>query len=65
MAGTGLIEYIRQVRMEMKRVTWPSRKETIISTVSVFVMVIMASTFLYLADQIIALAVRFVMGFGL
>ena len=65
MAMTGPIEYIRQVRSEIRKITWPSRQETTVSTIAVFVMVFFASLFLYFADQIIALIVRFIMGFGL
>ena len=65
MAKTGLIEFIRQVKAETKKVTWPSRKETTVSTIAVFIMVFISSVFLYAADQIIAFLVRFIMGFGL
>ena len=58
------LEYFRQVRSEMKKVTWPSRKETTVSTISVFVMVTIAAVFLYVSDQIIAYLVRLIMGFG-
>jgi preprotein translocase subunit SecE len=62
---SGLFEYLRQVRAEVKRVTWPSRQETTISTIAVFLMVTISSIFLYFADQIMAMLVRMVMGFGL
>lgn len=65
MIKTGPIEFIKQVRAEVKKVTWPSRKETTVSTIAVFVMVFIASMFLFFADQIIAVAVRAVMSFGL
>lgn len=65
MAKTGPIAYLRQVRSEMKKITWPSRKETIVSTIAVFIMVTIASIFLYFADQVIAFLVRLIMGFGL
>lgn len=58
------LDYIRQVRAEMHKVTWPTRKETTTSTIAVFVMVFMASIFLYLADQIMAWAVRVILGLG-
>ena len=65
MAGTSPLEYLRQVRSEIRKITWPSRQETTVSTIAVFVMVFFASLFLYFADQIIAMIVRFIMGFGL
>jgi preprotein translocase subunit SecE len=54
MATTGPIEYLKQVRTEIKKITWPTRQETTVSVIAVFVMVVIASTFLFLADQIIA-----------
>lgn len=60
MAKTGPIEYYRQVRSEMKKITWPSRKETTVSTIAVFIMVFIASLFLYLSDQIIALFINWI-----
>lgn len=65
MAKTSPIEYMRQVRAEMKKVTWPSRKETTVSVIAVFVMVTLAAIFLYLADQVIAFVVRKIMEIGL
>ncbi len=64
MAKTGPFEYFRQVRAEVKKVTWPTRKETTVSTIAVFVMVFLASLFLYFSDQVIAMLVRAIMGFG-
>lgn len=63
MAKTGPVEFFKQVKLESKKITWPSRKETTVSTISVFVMVFIAATFLYFADQIIAFAVRLILGF--
>lgn len=65
MAKSGPVEFFRQVRAETKKVTWPTRKETVISTVFVFIMVFIASIFLYFADQIIAFLVSQVIGLGL
>ena len=62
MAKTGPREYIRQVRSEMAKVTWPSRKETIVSTIFVFIMVALCATFLFLADQIIAFVIQLILG---
>lgn len=56
--------FIRQVRQEASKVTWPSRKETGITTLMVFVMVALAAIFFLLVDQILALAVRFILGLG-
>jgi len=58
------IEYYRQVKSETKKVSWPTRKETTISAVAVFVMVLISSIFLFAADQVIAFAVRLIIGLG-
>lgn len=65
MSRTSPAEFIRQVRNEMKKVTWPTGRETMISMIAVFVMVFLSSTFLYLADQTIAWALHKIMNIGL
>jgi preprotein translocase subunit SecE len=57
-------QFVRQVRQEVAKVTWPSRKETITTTVTVFGMVIMASIFFFAVDQIISIGVRNILGLG-
>src|SRR3954469_20676636 len=56
--------FMQEVREETRKVTWPSRKETMITTAMVFVMVAIASVFFLVADQIIRVAVTFVLGIG-
>lgn len=58
------VTYYKQVKIEMQKVTWPSRKETTVSAVAVFVMVLISSIFLFLSDQVIAFVVRMILGFG-
>jgi preprotein translocase subunit SecE len=65
MAKAGPMEFFRQVKSEAKKVTWPSRKETTVSTVAVFIMVFIAAVFLYFSDQVIAFLVRLIMSIGL
>lgn len=62
---TGVFEFFRQVRSEAKKVTWATRHETVVSSIAVFIMVLIASIFLFFADQIIAMTIRFIMSFGL
>jgi len=59
---TGWVAFLRQVRAEMLKVTWPSRRETGISTVMVLVMVLLACCFFFLSDWVIATFVRMVIG---
>jgi len=52
-------KFVREVRREVSQVTWPTRRETVISTVMVFIMVAVASLFFLLVDQVFASVVRF------
>lgn len=58
------VEFFRQVKSEGKKVTWPTRQETTVSTIAVFIMVVIAAVFLYFSDQIIAWLVNMILGFG-
>lgn len=64
MSKTGPIQYLKQVRSELAKVTWPSRKETMISTTMVFIMVFIMAVFLFLTDQVVAFLVRLILGLG-
>ena len=55
MAKTNPFEFLQQVRAETNKVTWPSRKETMITTVMVLIMVAFASVFFLIADQMLEL----------
>lgn len=57
--------FFKQVRSEAKKITWPTRQETTVSTIAVFIMVFIAAVFLYFSDQLIAVIIRWIMGFGL
>jgi preprotein translocase subunit SecE len=52
------VKFLQEVRQEVSKVTWPSRNETLISTVMVLAMVALASIFFLLADQIIHFGVQ-------
>ena len=64
MARINPLEFIRQVRQEVGRVTWPSRKETTVTTVMVFAMVMLAAMFFFAIDQVLGMGVRLVLGLG-
>ena len=50
-------EFIQEVRQEVAKVTWPTRKEVMITTVMVMIMVVLASIFFLVVDQVISVAV--------
>lgn len=64
MAKVSPAEFAREVRREVSKVTWPTRKETGVTTAMVFVMVLLAAVFFFLVDQVLAFAVRLVLGLG-
>ena len=64
MAKTSPVDFLRQVRQEVTKVTWPSRKETIISTIMVFVMVVIMAIFFFLVDQVLSSGVKLIFGLG-
>lgn len=64
MSKTSPLQFLRQVRQEASKVTWPTRKETLISTGMVFVMVILAAIFFFVVDQVLQLGVKAVFGLG-
>ena len=55
-------KFFREVRAEMAKVTWPSRKETLVTTGLVFAMAALAALFFFTADQIIGVFVRLLFG---
>lgn len=64
MAKTNPLRFLQEVRREVGKVSWPSRKETIISTVMVFIFVTIAALFFFLVDQALAVLVKLVLGIG-
>ncbi len=62
MAKTTPLQFFRQVRQEVAKVTWPNRKETMISTAMVLVMVVLAALFFTLIDWVFSLGVKLILG---
>jgi preprotein translocase subunit SecE len=62
MAKFSPFKFLQEVRAEAQKVTWPTRKETTVTTMMVFVMVVIASIFFLLADQVMRIAVSFLLG---
>jgi len=64
MAKSNPGQFIREVRQEVSKVTWPTRKETMITTIMVFLMALLAALFFFFVDQILSWAVRLIIGLG-
>ncbi len=58
------LKFAEEVRQEVSRVTWPTRKETMVTTAMVFVMVFIAAGFFFLVDQMFSAGVRVIFGLG-
>ena len=58
------VKFAHEVRQEAAKVTWPTRKETVVTTGMVMVMVVLAAIFFFVADQILSFGVRFILGTG-
>jgi preprotein translocase subunit SecE len=56
------VEFFQQVRREMKKVTWPSWKETWLTTMMVFIMVGFTMVFFFVVDTVLAFGERFLIG---
>ncbi len=57
-------QFVREVRQEVSKVTWPTRKETAITTGMVLLMVFLAALFFFLVDQVLSLLVKLILGLG-
>jgi preprotein translocase subunit SecE len=61
---TNPMEFVQQIRREVARVTWPSRKETVITTIMVFIFVFLAAIYFFVVDQVLSWVVKAVLGLG-
>ena len=64
MAKSSPVKFFEEVRQEISRVVWPSRKETAITTAMVFLMVFIIAGFLFVVDQVFSAGVRMIFGLG-
>ena len=56
------LKFFNEVKQEGKKIVWPTRKETLITTAMVFVMVIIFSIFFLLVDNLISWIIKFLLG---
>jgi preprotein translocase subunit SecE len=64
MATKNPVEFFKQVRTEVAKVTWSTRKETTLTTVMVFAMVVLASIFFLAVDATLSTLITWILGFG-
>jgi len=61
---TSIPQFISQVNAERRKIVWPSRKETWITSVMVFIMVALAAAFFFVVDTVLAFASRNILAIG-
>ena len=64
MAKTNPAQFVRQVRQEINRITWATKRETLFASMSVFVMALIASVFFFLVDLLLSNIVQMLLSFG-
>lgn len=64
MAKVSPIQFFRQVKQEVKKVTWPTKKEVLQTSFMVIVIVAIAATFFFFVDQILGWVVKLIFGLG-
>ena len=57
-------EFAQEVRQETSKVTWPTRKETTVTTIAVVIMVVLSALFFMAADQLLGILVSFILSIG-
>ncbi len=62
--SSGVVQFGREVKQEAKKVTWPTWKETKVTTVVVFFVVFLMATFLFFSDWVISLGIQWILGIG-
>jgi preprotein translocase subunit SecE len=62
MAKTNPFQFMQQVRTETSKVTWPTRRETVVTTIMVFIMVTLAALFFLAGDWVLSTVVGYVLG---
>lgn len=55
------VKFFREVREETAKVTWPTQKETVVTTIMVLIMTVISAIFFLLADQVLSKIVQLVL----
>ena len=58
------IKYVQEVKNEMDKVTWPSRRETTVTSIMVLIFVFIAAIFFLLTDRVLSWIVSLILGIG-
>ena len=58
------VKYVQEVKNEIDKVTWPSRRETTVTSIMVLIFVFIAAIFFLLSDQLLSWVVGLILGIG-
>ena len=61
---TNPFTFLQQVRQEVAKVTWPTRRETMVTTIMVFIMILLAAFFFLAVDQVLSTIVGLLLEIG-
>ena len=64
MAKTSPAQFVREVRQEVSKVTWPTRKETILTTVMVLIITVIAAVFFLISDTVLSFGIDWILKLG-
>ena len=59
---TNPVQFIQQVRSEVAKVSWPTRREVVLTTIMVFIMAALTATFFSLVDMVIRFGLKLIIG---
>lgn len=62
MAKTNPFTFLQQVRAEVAKVAWPTRRETVVTTIMTLILVFLTATFFFIVDQILSYGTGFLFG---
>jgi preprotein translocase subunit SecE len=61
---TNLISFAKDVKSETLKITWPSKRETVITSIMVFFMIAFFALFFFFVDQILGFGIKLILGMG-
>jgi preprotein translocase subunit SecE len=59
-----VISFFKQVKSEALKITWPTKKETVTTSIMVFIMIAFFAMFFFIVDQVLGLIIKLVLGMG-
>jgi preprotein translocase subunit SecE len=61
MAKTNPLQFVQQVRAEVSKVVWPTRREVTVTSIMVFIMAMLTALFFFFVDWMIRIGLQFIL----